>query len=68
LSIQFNLEERRELSVELYNTLGQRQLVTSFSATIGNNTQILDTNLLPDGAYFLSIKSDDGIVTRKIVK
>ncbi len=68
LNIQFNLEERKDLTIELYNTLGQRQLVTSFTATIGNNIQTLDTNVLPDGAYFVAIKSTDGIVTRKIVK
>ncbi len=68
LSIQFNLEERKDLTIELYNTLGQRQLITSFTANVGNNTQVLDTNLLPDGAYFVAIKSTDGIVTRKVVK
>ncbi len=68
LSIQFTLEERKELTIELYNTLGQRQLTTSFTAQIGNNTQFLDTNVLPDGAYFVAIKSTEGVVTRKVVK
>lgn len=68
LRIQFNLDKRKDLTIELYNTLGQRQLTASFTANIGNNAQLLDTNLLPDGAYFLAIKSIDGIVTRKVVK
>jgi len=68
LSIQFNLVERKDLTIELYNTLGQRQLLTSFTANTGNNTQTLDTNGLPDGAYFLAIKSTEGVVTRKVVK
>ncbi len=68
LTVQFNLEERKALTIELYNTLGQRQYFNNFSANNGQNSITLATEHLPVGTYFLSLKSEEGIVTRKIVK
>jgi len=68
LTIQFNLKERKELTIELYNTLGQRQYTNHFSANNGQNSTTLATDNLPAGTYFLSLKSEEGIVTRKVIR
>lgn len=68
LTVQFNLESRKELSIELYNTLGQLQITQNYTANNGQNSYVLATENLPIGTYFLSLKSEEGIVTRKVIK
>ena len=68
LQIQFNLEERKDLLIEVYNTLGQRQLSKVIDANIGENYQELDAQGLSAGTYFVALKSEESVVTRKVVK
>ena len=68
LTIQFNLEERKDLMLEVYNTLGQLQISQKMDAHKGLNSSLIDTQNLSEGTYFLSLKSEEGIVTQKVVK
>ena len=68
LTIQFTLEERKDLLLEVYNTLGQVQLSQKVAANVGLNTQQINTQQLSEGTYFVTLKSAEGIVTRKVVK
>lgn len=68
LTVQFTLEERKDLFLEVYNTLGQVQLSQKVEANIGSNTQQINTQQLSTGTYFVTLKSAEGIVTRKVVK
>ncbi len=68
LTIQFNLEESKDLLLEIYNTLGQVQFSQVMDAQVGLNTQQINTQDLSKGAYLITLKSAEGIVTRKVVK
>ncbi len=68
LTVQFTLEEKKDLLLEVYNTLGQVQLSQKVAANIGLNTQQVNTQHLSEGTYFVTLKSGEGIVTRKVVK
>ena len=68
LTIQFTLEERKDLLLEVYNTLGQVQLSQQVTAHLGFNTQQINTADLSAGTYLVTLKSAEGIVTRKVVK
>lgn len=68
LTVQFELDQRKELLLEIYNTLGQVQFSQVLGTEIGWNTQQINTQDLATGTYFVTLKSEEGIVTRKIVK
>ena len=68
LTIQFNLEERKDLLLEVYNTLGQVQLSQKMEANVGLNSRLINTQNLSEGTYFVTLKSEEGIVTQKMVK
>lgn len=68
LSIQFTLDQKEELEIALFNTLGQQLQVVEIDAWKGLNVHRLETSKLPSGHYFISISSDKGIITKKIVK
>ena len=68
LTIQFTLEERKDLLLEVYNTLGQVQISQKVAANIGFNTQQINTSDLSVGTYLVTLKSAEGIVTLKVVK
>lgn len=68
LTIQFTLDKRKDLLLEVYNTLGQVQLSQKIAANVGFNTQQINTSNLSEGTYFVTLKSAEGIVTRKVVK
>lgn len=68
LRVQFSLEERKSLNIEIFNMLGQRLLLEKVEALSGNNQYQLDTSELPNGAYLVSLTSEEGIVSIKVVK
>jgi len=68
LTIQFNLEEKKDFLLEVYNTLGQIQLSQKMEAIRGLNYQQINTQNLSEGTYFVTLKSEEGIVTQKVVK
>ena len=54
------------LSIELYNTLGQKVLKTNYS-NISNGLIKLNVSHLEKGTYYLRIRSDEGIIENKLV-
>ncbi|MEM6319155.1 MAG: M4 family metallopeptidase [Bacteroidota bacterium] len=68
LTVSFNVEEREDLQITLQNALGQvawRQVV---SAQNGDNNFVIPTATLANGTYILSLTSEKGVVSRKVVK
>ena len=64
--------------IEIFDVMGRAVVVapvetrhaTSLQSEIGNRTSEIEMNIshLPAGIYFLRITTDDGVVTRKVVK
>ena len=63
-SFKVSLAGTSEANLTLCNVLGEEMLSQKISS---GNTNI-DTSFLPDGIYFVTIKTDSGIITKKIVK
>jgi len=56
--IEFNLEKSQELTLSVYNNLGQKRYNKVFSATSGRNTINIVLNE-PDGIYHYTVKGKD---------
>jgi hypothetical protein len=65
--IKFTSSRYGSNSIEINNTLGQIVLVKNFSSTIGENIYSFTTNGLPNGIYFLTLKSDTGIKCARLI-
>jgi len=50
-------------SIEIYNVLGEKV----FQSIINNQSSIINLENQPNGIYFLSIKTEQGIVNKKII-
>jgi hypothetical protein len=55
------------LEVEMLTITGQSVRQFAWSINTGANTQSLDTDGLRPGVYFLQLKSDKGVLSRKVV-
>jgi len=73
LSVEFHLEEESQISIHLYNQAGALiKTITSGiypagAHTVSWNLQTEDASI-PDGIYFVLLKTDDRTVTKKIIK
>jgi hypothetical protein len=59
-----NSNHNELMSVSLNDILGQELYYNQFSS----NKMVIDTKLLQKGIYFLQLKTDKGIITKKILK
>ena len=66
----FNLKEKSQVEVSLYSQTGQLiQLIqTSQQFLPGFNTLLITTEGLPTGNYYLVLKTDNQIYTKKLIK
>jgi hypothetical protein len=66
IQISFNMPEKSNVSINLYNCLGK--LITSFNLTgnCGNNQFCLNTNNINTGVYFICIHSNSTYFKNKI--
>lgn len=65
--IQFDLQEATKLNIDLMNALGQKVRTlgaNNFSA--GQNNLSVDATSLAAGFYFVTFRSEEGVVTRKV--
>ncbi len=66
-TIQFNLEESKKLNIELMNALGQRVRTLSANNFAAGQTNLpVDATDLVPGFYFVTFRSEEGVVTRKV--
>ncbi len=67
--VELNLENsQKQISISLYNSIGQKVLADSFeNTTKGKTKKSIDVQLLKSGIYFLQLKLEDGTTTNKKV-
>lgn len=67
-NIRFNLQGAREVSLKLYNELGQEisTLLTGTQAAGPHNVN-LNVSTLPNGTYFYKLQSGDFVSTRSMI-
>lgn len=67
--VELNLEQALPVTVELYNTLGQRVASSGvMNSSAGNNTYFVDTDALPTGSYHVVVSTKgDVLMSRNIV-
>jgi hypothetical protein len=62
-----NNEQLTINNVEIYDVMG-RMVKTRFIASLQDDTTTFDISCLPSGIYFLRIQTENGVVTKKVVK
>ena len=68
-TVNFEIAEETKVDIELFNTLGQRvSSIASEKREIGNHQITFDGKDLAPGIYFLTLRTKNGIETKKIVK
>jgi hypothetical protein len=66
--VDFNLTAKSNVSVEVLNVVGQKVLSIAQGAYAeGDHTVTFDAATLNNGIYFVTVKTDDGSATHKIV-
>ncbi len=69
MTVDFNLDEDKEATILLYNTLGQAVKTVKLGLrNKGVYQEIIETNELSAGIYFLSFETASGKEVKKIVK
>lgn len=70
LSVEYQLNQNSEVSIELYNALGERvqTLMAPAAQSAGKHQLQFATERLTSGVYFLNIITAQGIATQRIVK
>jgi type IX secretion system substrate protein len=67
--ISYTLQERENISLELYTTLGERiTILDSGLRNSGSHTYTAQLTTLPSGAYWLIVRSGNEVYTKLIVK
>lgn len=68
-TVNFEIKEETKVDIDLFNTLGQKvNAIASEKRDIGNHQITFDTKNLAPGIYFLTLRTKNGIETKKIVK
>ena len=67
-TIVFDSNKEDNVTVSLTDVTGRVVLLKNVACTEGGNALTLDLAALSSGVYVVSLKSDDGFVTQKIVK
>jgi hypothetical protein len=67
-SISFDISERSEVKLAVYNSIGQEVAVLVNSGLqAGRYTYVFDASSVPSGIYFYRIKANDFIETKRMV-
>tara|TARA_R110002049_G_scaffold206269_1_gene376825 strand:- start:76534 stop:77196 length:663 start_codon:yes stop_codon:yes gene_type:complete len=66
VKIIFNKDVSVNAEINIYNTIGQSVFATN--KEIRNNEIVLDISVLPSGNYFLNIKNEIGVISKKLIK
>lgn len=67
LQLFLNATEKVDLEVELLTITGQSVSQFAWNITSGSNNQTMNTENLQAGIYFLRLKSEKGVLSRKVV-
>lgn len=67
-SISFDLPERSDVKLAVYNSLGQEvSLLVNSSLQAGKYTYVFDASAVPSGIYFYRIKAGEFVETKRMV-
>lgn len=67
-NISFDLEEASSFEINLYNSNGQRILFEKQQLNSGNNNLSFTNSDLPEGIYFVELRSEAGVSRTKLLK
>ena len=68
LSIEFGLEKNQDLTLEIINLVGQQVFHQFLTGAVGDNQVVLPLSNLQAGSYRVNLTSDEGVISRQIVK
>lgn len=67
-TIEFNLIDNKNVSIELKNILGQTIKEISTSLSPGKNSIEIDLSDLPKGVYFVQLQSNSKLYSKKVIR
>jgi hypothetical protein len=66
-NLSFNLSESKQVSIEVFDITGKRLIQEEMGQMVQGNQFIeLDVANLPEGFYFLNLRLNDEVITKKI--
>ncbi len=65
-TLTYSLQERQNVKVSVYNTLGELVYLESLNASVGINNQSLSIGSLSQGNYTVKVEFKSGTVTKKL--
>jgi hypothetical protein len=69
LNISFTLQKNTQVELKLHSSLGQVvKIIAEENLNAGENKINFSTENLPAGIYYLQLKVDDKIITKKVIK
>ena len=68
LLLEFELGKREDLSIEIFNLVGQQVFHQSIEGTVGENKVLVPLSNLHAGSYRVNLKSNKGVISRQVVK
>ncbi|MEY4905374.1 MAG: hypothetical protein RLZZ292_3189 [Bacteroidota bacterium] len=66
-TIELNTENTTNVNIRIFNLLGQTVALQDYGKLSGFQKLSLSTNHLTNGTYFLFVKTDNGLASRKII-
>ncbi len=67
--IKYNLDQDSKVSVKIFNISGQQiQTLVNEVQTQGEQSVVLNTDVLKPGIYFCTLKTSEGMQTKKLIK
>ncbi len=68
ITVSYNTDEKSEITLEIINMLGETvETILNSNHNIGNNEIQFNTNKLPEGYYFMKIKSKNDMQVVKFI-
>jgi hypothetical protein len=67
VTLKVNSEKVSTVSIQLFNSLGEAVITKETSFTQGINKINIDTENLPDGVYFMNVKTNDSSIIKSLI-
>jgi len=66
-NIEIDLADAQEVSVEVFNAIGQRVTQRNYGQLSGKNTLPFNAQNFENGMYFINITIDNTLTTKKVI-
>jgi hypothetical protein len=67
INFTLDLTNKQNVTLKIYNTLGQVMSVTNYGKLIGHVSKRLDLSGLSKGVYIFQVIGDDGNMYKKVI-